>query len=121
MYEVLNIPKNEAAADFYIHYRSCKYIVIEEGKKNKRIEKVIEQIRNSVNHIKHLGKRVDFIAFVYDQLNDQDSKNFSCKHNILWATIPTRAGPVEVGGLQLRCYQKSEIQRRRRNKDIGGY
>jgi hypothetical protein len=115
IYQTFNVQRDEPLADFYIHYTSCKHIVIEEGKRNKPVGKIIEQIDNTVKILRQKGHPVDFIALVTDGLTAYDKRNYECRKNVLYKKIPIKQGPVIINGLELRCFRKQEIQSLRKN------
>jgi len=119
IYERLDISREESLADFYIHYTTCKRIIIEEGKKNKTIEKATYQIENTMKILKEKGLGVNYIAIVYDQMTKFDSRNYSCRpDNTLWLKLVGKSKPVEIDGLKLHCFRKSEIQKARKNRNL---
>ena len=121
LHEKLQVPKDYSLADFYIHYSSCKYIVIEEGKKNKTVEKATDQIKNTIKLLREKNMPIDFIALVSDQLTTYDRKNYVCNNNFLLIRVIGRVRPVEIEGIRLRCFRKAEVQKRRKNGRIDGY
>ncbi len=121
LYEMLNVPKDTSLADFYVHYTSCRHIVIEEGKKNKTIEKATDQIKNTIKLLRERKMPVDFIALVSDQLTIYDRRNYECNNNFLLIRVIGRVRPVEIEGIKLRCFRKAEIQKRRKIGRIDGY
>lgn len=107
--------KGEKIADYYAHYRNCKWVVVE-GKKDRyrTIEKITRQLIPTVDQLKQQGKPVHYIIIVRESL-DRESKAYDIDpitHEIIKKISPTRS-KLEIRGITIRFFRHNEVYKMR--------
>jgi len=84
-------------ADRYVHYRDCKYAVIEF--KSSTLRKAVEQVENTVRQLLGRGKRIDYVIIVMDRLSRYEKRILKRrrKDKVLCDPVTDKPRTIKIG------------------------
>jgi hypothetical protein len=112
----ITLDDNLSKADYYMHIKDCKWVVVERKDQPARIEKAIEQIRSTIIQFRKIPKDVHDIIVVGEKIDIRERKIFGIDNQskeLYLKSSDSKRVPVE--GMNLKFYTLKQVDEMRKN------
>lgn len=96
--------------DYYAHYKSCKWMVVERKDRSGRIDHGITQIKSTVHQLKDKGFPVDGVILVVEKINPREASIYGVgSDNELFSKLSTARKKIPIDGMNLKFYTTIQV------------
>jgi hypothetical protein len=109
------LQNTSARGDYYSHFNSCKWMVIERKEGTHRFRHAITQVKSTALQLQSQGYRIDYIVIVLEKISKPESGIFGVDPNTheVYSRLSQNKNKVSILGITLRFYKLNEVRRMR--------